>query len=73
MFSLNLIIDILGDVKAWASQFKNLDGIYMDPIGISLKGQDLNSLLANVAKFIRENISDFKNIVFSPQPDFYRF
>jgi len=53
--------------------FSKMDGIYLDPIGISLKGNDLNTLLTKMAEFIRKNVADFETIVFSPQPDFYRF
>ena len=66
-------LDILDDIKAWASLFKNMNGIYLDPIGITLKGADLNTLLDRMARFIRAKIADFSIIVFSPQPDFYRF
>ena len=50
-----------------------MNGIYLDPIGITLKGADLNTLLDKMARFIRAKIADFSIIVFSPQPDFYRF
>lgn len=65
--------DILDDIKAWDTMFKKMDGIYLDPIGISLKGNDLNMLLTKMAEFIRKNVAEFETIVFSPQPDFYRF
>jgi hypothetical protein len=56
----HLSSEILGDVKVWSDKFKSLDGLYLDPVGVQLRGADLHNLLTNISKFIRDNIYDHK-------------
>lgn len=66
-------LEILKDIRAWSTEFNHMTGIYLDPVGITLKGQNLDYLLSKISDFVRDNIFDFELIVFNPQSDFYGF
>ena len=51
-----------------------MSGVYLDPIGIQLRGNHLDIMLAKITQFIRTQMKlDFSMIVYHPASDFYDF
>ena len=51
-----------------------MSGVYLDPIGIQLRGNHLDMMLAKITHFIRTQMKlDFSMIVYHPASDFYDF
>ena len=51
-----------------------MSGIYLDPIGIQLRGNHLDVMLTKITTFIRSQMKlNFGMIVYHPASDFYDF